>query len=215
MKAAIFDMDGTLLDSMWVWEKLAHNYLESIDVVPPSDLRENLKPLSLLEGCYYMKDRFKLQKSAEEINQEMEKLLESYYAEKFELRPYVIELLDKLKDNNVKMCLATATADHLVSKAFKRIGIEDYFEFIQTSNNTGIGKQDPEFFRIAISKLNVEPKDIWVFEDALHCIKSAKKCDLKVVAIKEDTALDDLEEIKKYADILINEFNELKFEDLI
>lgn len=215
MKAAIFDMDGTLLDSMWIWEKLAYNYLESIDIVPPNDLREKLKPLSLLEGCYYMKDKFKLQMSAEQINHEMEKLLEIYYAEKFELKPYAKEVLDKLKTNNIKMCLATATADNLVSMALKRLGIENYFKFIQTSNNAGIGKQNPEFFKMVIKKLNFDARDIWVFEDALHCIKSAKECGLNVVAVKEDSAKKDLEEIKKNADIFINDFNDLKIENLI
>ena len=152
MKAAIFDLDGTLLDSMWIWV--------SIGIEPPKDLREKLKPLSLLKGCHYIKDRFNINKTAEQINDEMEKLLESYYSSKFELRPYVKETLEKFKGNNIRMCVATATAEHLVLKAFDRLGIGNYFEFIQTCNNTGIGKFDPEFFKLAINRLNIEPRDM-------------------------------------------------------
>lgn len=209
VKAAIFDLDGTLLDSMWLWKSLAHNYLKSIDIKPPDDLRETLKKLSLLEGCHYIKDRFQLSKTPEDINDEMEELLESHYANHFKLKPYVLETLKEFKNRNIRMCLATATADNLVAKALERLEIGDYFEFIQTSNNVGIGKSNPEFFQVVINRLDIEPKDIWVFEDALHCMISANKCGLKVVALQDDSAESDLEEIKKLADIYIEDLSKL------
>jgi HAD superfamily hydrolase (TIGR01509 family) len=214
MKAAIFDMDGTLLDSMWVWEKLADEYLLSIGVNPPSDLREHLKPLSLLDSCYYMKETLKIDKSPKQMNQEMEGILEGYYKEKFQLKPFVKETLDLLKSKGIRMCVATATDDRLVEMALSRLRIMDYFEFIQTSNSCGIGKKDPRFFKLTIEKLNLDPKEIWVFEDAVHCVISAKKCGLNVVAIKDESASDDIEEIKKYADVYIRNFSELNIEEL-
>lgn len=214
MKAAIFDMDGTLLDSMWIWEDLAGDYLISLGVKPPSDLREHLKPLSLLDGCYYIKENLNVEKTPEEMNQEMEMILEKYYREKFQLKPYVKETLEVLKNKGIRMCVATATDDRLVEMALNRIGIMDYFEFIQTSNSCGIGKKDPKFFQLAIDKLNFAPEDIWVFEDAVHCVISAKNCGLNVVAIADKSASDDVEEIKKNADIYIKDFSELDLEKL-
>ena len=210
MEAAVFDLDGTLLDSMWLWEGLANNYLKSIGIEPPEDLRDTLKKLSLLEGCHYLKDRFQLSKTPEEINGEMEGLLESHYSNYFMLKPYVLETLKDFKNRNIRMCLATATADNLVIKALERLGIGDYFEFIQTSNNIGIGKSNPEFFQAVIKRLDIEPKDIWVFEDALHCMISAKNCDLNVVALLDDSAISDRQEIKKIADICIDDFSQLE-----
>ncbi len=214
MKGAIFDLDGTLLDSMWFWKGLANNYLLSIDIEPPTDLRDTLKKLSLLEGCHYLKERFKLDKTPKEINDEMEILLSKQYVENFQLKPYVHEILEDLKNRNIKMCLATATEDRLVEMAFKRLGIGDYFEFIQTSNRVGIGKNDPRFFEIATERLELSPKDIWVFEDALHCIISAKHCGLNVVALSDEAATEDLDEIKKYADMYIDDFSNLELDKL-
>lgn len=214
MKAAIFDLDGTLIDSMWAWENLAGDYLVSIGVEPPDNLKELIKELSLLESCYYMKENFLIQKSAEELNEDMENILEDYYANKFELKPYAIETLESLKKRNVRMCLATATDEKLVLKTFERIKIGHYFEFIQTCNGVNIEKNDPRFFELAIERLNCKPEDIWVFEDALHCIISAKKCGLNVVGVSDESDKEDTEEKRKHADIYVENLNELIIDDL-
>lgn len=214
MKAAIFDLDGTLLDSMWVWDKLATNYLVSLGVEPPDNLRDSLKKLSLLEGCHYIKERVSVKKSAEEMNEDIENILDDYYANKFELKPYVLEILEELKKRSVKMCLATATDDKLVLKAFERLKIGGYFDFIQTSNAIKIGKKDPRFFQLAIERLGFDAKDIWVFEDALHCVISAKKCGLNVVGIYDESEKEDTVEKKKNVDIYIENFSELIIDDL-
>ncbi|MGN9163761.1 HAD family hydrolase [Tissierellaceae bacterium HCP3S3_D8] len=214
MKAAIFDLDGTLIDSMWLWRDLANNYLLSIGVEPPEDLRESLKELSILEASFYMKDRFNLKKSPEEINSEIESILTDYYANRFELKPHVLEVLNTLKKRNIKICVATATDDRLALSVLNRLGIKDYFEFIQTCNSTGLGKNESKFFQVAVDRLEVEPEETWVFEDTLHCMISAKKCGLNVVAIKDDSALMDIDEIKRIADIFIDDFSKLEVENL-
>nr|WP_283244269.1 HAD family hydrolase [Wansuia hejianensis] len=199
---------------MWLWKELANKYLLSIGITPPEDLRESLKELSLLEACNYMKDRFKIQKTAKKINSEMEDILSNYYAKEFQLKPYVLDTLRKLKEKNIRMCLATATEDRLVLLALDRLEIRDYFEFIQTCNNTGLGKWQKEFFQLAIDRLQIDPEDIWVFEDALHCIISAKKCGLNVVGIYDDSAIEDMDSIKELVDIYIKDFSQLEVESL-
>lgn len=214
MKAAIFDLDGTLLDSMWVWEDLVDDYLSGMGIKSPEGMRDVLKKLSLLEGCHYLKDILNLEKSAEDINEDMERILESYYRDKLLLKPYVFETLESFKNRGVKMILATATDDALVAQTFSRIPVGHYFSFIQTSNALGIGKKDPRFFQIAIERLDEKPEDIWVFEDALHCMISAKKCNLKVVALKDDSNKDDWDEIVKVADITIDDLFCLDIDEL-
>lgn len=214
MKAAIFDLDGTLLDSMWVWEDLVDDYLSGMSIKSPEGMRDVLKKLSLLEGCHYLKDILNLEKSAEDINEDMERILESYYRDKLLLKPYVFETLESFKNRGVKMILATATDDALVAQTFSRIPVGHYFSFIQTSNALGIGKKDPRFFQIAIERLDEKPEDIWVFEDALHCMISAKKCNLKVVALKDDSNKDDWDEIVKVADITIDDLFCLDIDEL-
>lgn len=214
MKAAIFDLDGTLIDSMWVWEGLASRYLQTIGIEVPEDLRESIKHFSLLQSSHYLKDRFKIETSAEEINRQAEKLLENYYENEFQLKPYALNILEELKTRGIKMCLATATEDRLALAAIKRLKIHDYFEFLQTCNGTGLQKGDKRFFEIAIERLNEDPKDIWVFEDAYHSMESAKSTGLKVLAIEDESAKADRQAIKEIADIYISNFKELDIDDL-
>ncbi len=214
MKAGIFDLDGTLIDSMWLWESLAENYLLSIGIEPPKDLSESLKELTLKEASFYIKERFELKSTPYEINKDMEKLVVDYYSNHVKLKPYVLEILKAFKSKNIKMAIATATDSHLVSMALNRHGIKDYFDFIQTAENVGLSKSKPDFFRVAVNRLELEPQEIWVFEDAFHCILSAKKCDLNVVAVRDESALSDLKKIKEIADIYIDDFSQLEVEKL-
>lgn len=220
MKAAIFDLDGTLIDSMGVWENLADDYLLSIGIEPPKNLRESLKELTLKESILYMREKFKIRSTHYEINRDMEKLLADHYANHIQLKPYVSEVLLEFKHKNIIMVLATATDEHLVSMVLNKHSIKGYFKFIQTCSNVGLSKREPEFFQIIIDRLKSDTKDeldtedIWVFEDALHCILSAKQCGLNVVAIEDESSLSDLEKIKEISDIYIDDFSQLDIERL-
>lgn len=214
MKGAIFDLDGTLLDSMWLWESLAENYLLSIGIKPPKNLSESLKDLTLREASIYIKKRFNIKKTFEEINEDMEKLLADFYGNHLQLKPYVLDILKEFNNKKIKMAIATATDEHLVSMALNRHGIKEYFEFIQTAENVGLSKSQPKFFEMAINRIGLKSEEVWVFEDALHCIVSAKKVGLKIVAVKDKSALDNLEEIKRMADIFIEDFSQLEVDKL-
>lgn len=209
MKVAAFDLDGTLIDSMGVWKILGPDYLRSIGIEPTKDLRKELKSLSLLEGCYYCKEKYGIEKSAEEMNADLEKILEDYYENKFQLKPYALETLESLREKGVRICLATATEDRLVEALLNRLKIDDYFEFIQTSNNSGVGKNDKKFFEILIDRLEEEPEHIWLFEDAVHSIESAKECGIKIVAINDGNSEKEENKKRQLADIYIDDFSQL------
>lgn len=214
MKAAIFDLDGTLVDSMGLWENLADYYLLSIGIEPPKDLSGALSKLTVDEGILYLKRRFNLKTTIEEINQSFEEILTDYYKNRIQLKPYVREVLEEFKSKNIIMALATATDEYFVSMVLNRYGIREYFTFIQTSQNVGLSKSQPEFFQIAIERLGLEPEKIWVFEDALHCMVSAKECGLNIVAVEDKWAFPDLKEIKEISDIYIEDFSQLEVERL-
>lgn len=210
MKAVIFDLDGTLVDSMWLWESLADNYLLSIGIEPPKDLGEILKELTLKEAAFYMKERFNIESTPHEINEDMGNLLADYYANRLQLKPYVLEVLKEFKNRNIIMVIATATDEHLVEAVLNMHDIGGYFEFIQTCNNIGLSKGQPEFFQIIIDRLKLDPKEMWVFEDALYCMVSAKKAGLNIVAVEDKSSLSDLEKIKKISDMYIENFSQLE-----
>ncbi len=95
MKGAIFDLDGTLLDSMWLWDSLAYKYLLSIGINPPRDLDKQLEELTLREACVYMKEKFNIRYTPDKIKEDIESLLTDYYANKLQLKPYTLEILKK------------------------------------------------------------------------------------------------------------------------
>lgn len=214
MKGAIFDLDGTLLDSMWLWDSLAYKYLLSIGINPPKDLDKQLEELTLREACVYMKEKFNIRYTPDKIKEDIESLLTDYYANKLQLKPYTLEILKEFKNRGIKMAIATSTDKPLVLMALNRHGIYDYFEFIQTVEDVGISKGNPKFFEITINKLGLNPEKIWVFEDALYPMMSAKKCGLNIVAVKDESALKDLEKIKEVADIYIDNFSQLGVDKL-
>lgn len=208
MKYAIFDLDGTLLDSMWVWETLAYNYLISRGVEAPEDIREKLREYSLREASDVLKEMYSLPESGEEINDQMEKVLEEYYYEKIGLKEGVREVLQALNNEGIGMCAATATADHLAKAALQRLGIDGYFDFLQTCKSTGIEKYRPEFYQLILDRVDEKPEDVWVFEDALHSMEAAKKLGIRVAAIRDRSAEIDWEEIGEIADIVFDSFVE-------
>ncbi|MGO1469558.1 MAG: HAD family hydrolase [Tissierella sp.] len=213
MKAAVFDFDGTLVDSMGFWSNLARNYLYSIGIVALNDLEKSLEKLTVSEGILYMKEKYKIGKTKEEIQKEMDELLFKYYREEVKLKPDVVELLNKLKGKGITIAIASVIHEKLIESVLKRYNIENYFEFIQTCENTGLSKGDRKFFDLLPKRLNLNPDEIYMFEDTLYPMVSAKKAGLKVVGVEDDSGLKNKGEIVNLSDLYIEDFN--KFLDLI
>src|SRR5699024_7213285 len=105
MEAAVFDMDGTLVDSMGFWEGLAKNYLISQGIVPREDLNKTIEPLTVMESISYMKEEYKIEKSCLQIKDELDELLFSYYRKDVKLKPFAVEIIQTLKKKNIKIAI--------------------------------------------------------------------------------------------------------------
>ncbi|MDD3752169.1 MAG: HAD hydrolase-like protein, partial [Tissierellia bacterium] len=105
LKYKIFDLDGTLLDSMAAWRNLGKDYLLQKGINPPDNLNEIIAAMSMIESAAYFQKAFKIELSAEEIIKEIKMLIENKYKYEFKLKPYVKEYLQKLKDENSVMCI--------------------------------------------------------------------------------------------------------------
>jgi len=208
IKGAIFDLDGTLLDSMYFWDDLGAEYLRQKGIAPPRNINEVLKTLSLEQSISYFKEVYFIRGSEDEIKKEIIGLIENQYRFKVPLKPSVIPFLGELYNNNVKMCIATATEYNLAIDAMERLNIAKYFKFILTCSEAGIGKDNPQFFLKALEMLNTSKYETIVFEDSLHAIKSAKSAGFFIAAVYDKSSEEDKEEIKSMADIYLNSFED-------
>lgn len=210
IKGAIFDLDGTIFDSMPFWENIGINYLTGIGIVPPADLNETIKPLSFEQTAQYFIDELSVPYPVKKIIEQVNAMIASAYKNDIPLKPYAKELIEHLKNMGMKLCVATAMDQALAKAALKRTGILDYFEFINTCADLGLGKDTPEFFRLTGERLNTLPSETIVFEDALHAIISAKEAGFLVAGIFDEAMETDAADIKKYSDIYVTSLKEME-----
>ena len=209
IKGAIFDLDGTLVDSMWVWSKIDIDYLKSKGHALPENLNSEICHLSFTQTANYFKERFSLSDSIDTILKDWNNMAYNHYSENVKLKDGVKEFLDKLKQNNIKIALATSNSVPLLEACLKNNGIYDYFNSITTTDEVSNGKNCPDVYLLAAKKLNVNPKNCIVFEDILPAIKGAKAADMTVIAVSDKHSLNDLDEIINHSDKYINSYFEL------
>ncbi|WP_313343298.1 HAD family phosphatase [Sedimentibacter sp.] len=209
LKFAIFDLDGTLLESMEAWNNLGRDLLYPKGVKVPDNLNDIIKPMTLRESAEYFQTAFKINLSVDEILNEMSIIMEAKYKNELELKPYVKEYLIKLKNNNVKMCIASATPLNMIEAALKRLDIIDFFEFISSCDEVGVGKNQPDIFYYAAKKLKAEPSEIAVYEDADFALITAKEANFYTIGVYDKFFHDKRKNIELISDIYIKSFKEL------
>lgn len=205
-KAVIFDVDGTLLDSMYVWKNAGEKYLNNLDIKAESNLGDRLFAMSLEGAADYIRENYHLNESRELIIAQVIQLVEEEYFYNIPLKSGVEQFLKFLEENNIPMAVATSSDRRVVEAAFKRLGIFDYFSKIFTCSETGAGKDKPDIYYRAAEYLGYPPEKIWVFEDALHAAQTAKNAGFYVTGIY-DSSCTEQEKLKKLADIYIKEFS--------
>lgn len=183
IEAAIVDMDGTLLDSLPVWDTIGEDYLRKEGIEPKEDLNQTIRDMSMQEAAEYFQLAYHLNKSEEQTINGINQLLEDFYRDQVPLKPLAKELLQILKENGIPLVLATATDRVLVTAALKRVGILDDFEKIFTCSEAGHGKDEPAIYELAAQSLNCRPENILVLEDALYALTTAKKAGFRTAAV--------------------------------
>lgn len=210
MEAAIFDLDGTLLDSMPIWQGLGENYLLQKKLKPAPGLQDALKTMSLPQAAQHFQSAYGLREDEETIIGEIETLIADLYRYEIPLKAGAAEYLQTLQERNVKMCIATATERNLAESALERLGIRKYFSTILTSSEVKAGKEDPLIYQRAFEQLGAPFVQTVVFEDALHAIKTAAAAGFRVVGVHDETAAQDRERIKALTEQYIYSFSDWK-----
>lgn len=208
MDGAIFDMDGTLLDTMPIWEHATESYLVGKGIEVKEKLSETLFTMSMKQGAAYVKEKYGLSESIEELIAATNAIVAEAYRSRAEAKPGMPEFLEKLKQQGVKMVVATSTDRIHAEAALKHTGLYDYFDRIFTCSEVGEGKAKPDIFEAAAAQLGTKRASTWVFEDALYAIKTAKKAGFRTVGLYDETSKKEQEEIQETVDIYLREITE-------
>ena len=187
MKYALFDCDGTLLDSMPMWINLATDVMASYGVDLPREAERETASMSHEDAAKFYADTFLNGVGAEELAKKFSATLEENYSERLALKPHVREVLDALRERGVPMAVASSTDAYLLEMCLKRLGLRDYFLFVQTVDNSGHSKNSDAYFKLACEKLGCAPEDVLFFDDALYALERARKNGLVTVAVQDDT----------------------------
>lgn len=209
IKAVIFDLDGTLIDSMNVWAKIDFEYLKEFNIEVPKDLHEEITHLTLTQTANYFKTRFNIKDDVETIIKRWNDMAFYHYSNTIKLKDGVIEYLDYLKSNNIKISLATSNSLTLSEAVLKNNDIYHYFDAITVTEEVKKSKNNPDVYLLAASKLNVKPENCLVFEDVVQAVKGAKLAGMTVYAIYDEISKDKRDELINNADRYIVNYKEL------
>lgn len=205
---AIFDMDGTLINSMDYWAIVATEYLKSIGLEPPKDTDRDY----LENGMKSWHKRACPDIPYEEVSRGIYSIMEKYYDNHVSLKEGVLEMLERLKAHGVKMCLATATDRFMVEKVLNQLGILEYFSFILTSEEVGLGKRYPLIYEKAREALGTDKETTYVFEDALYAINTCNQNGIKVVGVYDKNVFVGEKEIASLCDYYLDKDSKYQFE---
>lgn len=208
-KAVIFDLDGTLVDSMWMWLEIDIEYLGKFGHSCPEDLQKTIEGMSFSETAVYFKERFGIPDSLEEIKADWIKMSLDKYKYQVPLKKGAGEFLAWLKARHIKMGIATSNGMDMVNAVLESLHIKDYFDCVATACQVPAGKPAPDIYLLVAEKLGVKPEECAVFEDVPAGILAGKRAGMTVFAVEDDFSAAMKEEKEKLSDYFINDYLEL------
>lgn len=209
IEGAVFDLDGTLLDSSWVWEKVDEKFLGDRGFQVPDDYVDEISPLGAERAAVYTIERFGLNEDKDDIVREWIEMAKKEYATEVVYKPYAKEFLEELHKLNIKMAVATSSDRELFMKTLEREGILKYFQKIVTVDEVERGKGYPDIYEEAARRIKVNPHKCLVFEDILAGVTGASLGEFNVVAVFDEKSKHNWEKIKSISKYSINDYKEL------
>ncbi len=211
----IFDMDGTLLDSMTQWHNLDLDYLRNNNIEIPESYRDDVAGLTMRETVAYMQETFGIKDGVDEVLRAGRQQMKKHFIETVELKEGVREYLDYLKSRGVRMSVATLTPMELTRPALDKHGLWDYFETVLCCSDLGIDKRTPEVFLMAAEHMGSKPKDTAVFEDTPTSLRSAVEGGFYTILVHEKELVEEQADVKAIADRYCIDMNELRLDHVL
>lgn len=211
IEAVIFDLDGSLVDSMWMWRAIDIEYLGRFGIPLPEDLQSKIEGMSFNETAIYFKENFHIPDSLERIKDDWNKMAWDKYANEVPLKPGIPEFLDACRTNGIKLGIATSNSRELVENIALVHGLKDYFSCIMTGCDVGKGKPAPDIYLAVAKELGVNTDRCLVFEDIIPGIQAGLSAGMRVCAVEDAYSVPQREAKRELANYYIEDYYGLFF----
>ena len=191
IKAVLFDLDGTLVDSMWMWKDIDIEYLGKRGFDLPGELQKDIEGMSLTETVTYFKNRFELPEK---------------YCHQVPLKPGAKEFLLYLKEHQIRTGIASSNGIELVHAVLQAQGVDQYLDSVHTCCDVKRGKPNPDIYLLVAEELDVKPEECLVFEDIPMGILAGKRAGMRTCAVEDVFSRDQMNEKRQLADYYIQDY---------
>lgn len=209
IKAVLFDLDGSLVDSMWLWRDIDIEYLARFGVELPEDLQSCIEGMSFSETAAYIKERFQIPVSVEDMKQDWNTMALDKYSHEVPLKGGAEQFLNYCKERNIKLGIATSNSVELVTAVLNALKIKDYFTAVVTGCEVAKGKPAPDVYLEAAKRCDTMPEHCLVFEDIVAGITAGKAAGMRVCAVDDIYSRHQLEQKKQLADYFIHDYYDI------
>ncbi len=211
-KYILFDLDGTLVDSMWMWKEIDIEYLGRFGISLPEGLQEQIEGMSFSETANYFQSHFpQITENIEEMKASWNRMAGEKYATKVFLKPGALGFLKYLKTHGIRTGIATSNSYELVHTVLSALGVEQYFDEVHTACEVGAGKPAPDIYLYVAKTLDILPEDCLVFEDICKGIMAGKAAGMRVCAVQDLYSKEAEEKKRAMADYFINDYRDFGF----
>lgn len=207
--AVIFDLDGSLVDSMWMWKEIDIEYLGRFGIPLPEDLQNEIEGMSFSETAFFFKERFQIPHSLEEIKADWNRMAWDKYTHEVPLKEGAGEFIAYCMTQGIKLGIATSNSRELVENVISALDLQECFSCIMTGCDVAKGKPAPDVYLAVAEALQVEPARCLVFEDIVPGILAGKAAGMKVCAVEDEYSMYQRDEKKELADFYIQDYHEV------
>lgn len=204
---AMFDMDGTLVDSMGYWDEVCGEYLRQVGLYS-EEIFDKLKPMTLPQTADYLESEFGITLSQEEIITQMCRIMLGHYKNDVQAKPGIHAFLDALQKQGVRMCVVSSSPEDLVKTCLEKHGLLQYFDFLISAEEVGKGKTEPDIYYEAAKRLGASPETTMVFEDAMIAGLTAKRAGFRIAAIFDDNSVAEWDDFRMQTDYAFRTWDE-------